>query len=56
MTAQLSMSGESLVMIIPPYESVIREGVMVSTLVATYQGPEGEETVPGTIAGSRGGL
>lgn len=70
MTAQVSMSGDSLVMILPPYESVIRDGVMVSTrsavvvdgdqmmgtLVATYQGPEGEETVPGTIAGSRGGM
>jgi hypothetical protein len=70
MAVQVSMSGDSLVMMVPEYESVIRDGVMVSTrsavvvdgdqmmgtLTATYRTPEGEEVVPGTITGSRSGM
>lgn len=70
MAVQVSMSGDSLVMMVPEYESVIRDGVMVSTrsavvvegdrmmgtLTATYRTAEGEEVVPGTITGSRTGM
>ena len=70
MAVQVSMSGDSLVMMVPEYESVIRDGVMVSTrpavvvdgdqmmgtLTATYRTAEGEEVVPGTITGSRSGM
>lgn len=71
MAVETSLSGDSLVMESAPYESVIRDGVtvsvrnavvmtddgrMVGTLVATYQTAEGEEVVPGTVAGERGGM
>jgi hypothetical protein len=65
---QVSMSGDSLVTVSDPYESVLREGVtvtvrtasvlqdgrLVGSLVATYQTPEGEEVVRGTVEGTRG--
>ncbi len=65
-----SMSGDSLVLVTEPYESILRDGVtvtvrtagvlvdgrMVGTLVATYQTPDGEEIVRGTIEGVRGGM
>lgn len=68
MTLEASMSGDSLVLVSPEYESVIRDGVTVSTrtaavmedgrmtgkLVATYQTAEGTEEVSGTIEGTRG--
>lgn len=70
MAAEAMMMGDSLVMQIAPYESVLRDGVMVSTrsavvvdgdrmtgnLVATYQTPEGEEVVSGTMEGARSGM
>mgnify|MGYP001823470159 CR=1 FL=1 len=70
MMTEAMMMGDSLVMEIAPYESVLREGVMVSTrsavvidgdrmmgnLVATYQTPEGEEVVSGTMEGARSGM
>lgn len=65
---EATMSGDSLVLVSPEYESVIQDGVMVSTrsavvlvgerlvgeLTATYRTPEGTEVVPGTIEGERG--
>lgn len=65
-----SMSGDSLILVTEPYESVLREGVTVSVrtagvmqgdamigkMVATYQTPEGEQVVNGTIEGTRGGM
>ena len=70
MMAEAMMMGDSLVMEIAPYESVLRDGVMVSTrsavvidgdrmmgsLVATYRTPEGEEVVSGTMEGARTGM
>lgn len=68
MTMEASMSGDSLVLVSPPYESVLRDGVMVTVrtaavvendrmmgkLLATYQTDEGTEEVTGTVEGSRG--
>ena len=68
MTMEASMSGDSLVLVSPEYESVIRDGVMVTVrtaavaedgrmmgkLLATYQTEEGTEEVTGTIEGTRG--
>lgn len=65
-----SMSGDSIVLVTEPYESILREGVtvsvrtaaalvdgrMVGTLVATYVTPDGEEVVSGTIEGVRDGM
>ncbi|HKK92436.1 MAG TPA: hypothetical protein VJ925_03340 [Longimicrobiales bacterium] len=65
-----SISGDSLILVSESYESVLREGVtvavrtagvmqdgaMVGKMVATYQTPEGEEVVSGTIEGTRGGM
>lgn len=70
MMMDMSMSGDSTVLTSPEYESVIREGVMVTvrtalvfdgdnmmgTLQATYRTPEGTEIVGGTLEGSRGGM
>jgi len=70
MMASATVVGDSLVMEVAEYESVLREGVMVSTrsavvmegemmmgnLVATYTTPEGEEVVSGTLSGTRGGM
>lgn len=67
MTLEASMSGDSLVLVSPTYESVIQDGVTVSTrtaavivdgrmvgdLIATYRSAEGTEEVPGTIEGTR---
>ena len=67
---QASMSGDSLILQAPEYESVLRAGVMVSTrtaavlhdgrmvgkLTATYRTPDGEEIVGGTMEGGRGGM
>lgn len=63
----VSMSGDSLVTRTAPYESVLREGVMVTVrtagvlqdgrmvgrLVATYAMPDGEEVVTGTTQATR---
>ncbi|UCC25264.1 MAG: hypothetical protein JSU98_16310 [Gemmatimonadales bacterium] len=67
-----SIVGDSLVLVSDPYESVLREGVMVTirtagvlqedgrmmgTLVATYQTPEGEQVVSGTFESTmQGGM
>jgi hypothetical protein len=65
-----SMSGDSLVLVSEPYESILRDGVtvtvrtagtlvdgrMIGSLVATYTTPDGEEVVRGTIEGTRGGM
>jgi hypothetical protein len=65
---EVSMAGDSLVLVSPEYESVLRDGVMVSTrsavvlvagrmvgeLTATYRTSEGTEVVSGTIEGDRG--
>lgn len=65
---EATMSGDSLVLVSPEYESVLRDGVMVSTrsavvlvgermtgeLTATYRTSEGTEVVSGTIEGERG--
>ena len=70
MIAEASIVGDSLVLQMPTYESVLREGVMVSTrsavvidgdsmmgnLVATYQTPEGDEVVSGSMQGARAGM
>lgn len=64
-----SMAGDSLVSQSEPYESVLREGVMVQTrmaavlrdgrmvgkVVATYTTPDGEQVVTGTLEGMRAG-
>ncbi len=69
MTLEVSMSGDSLIMESGQYESVIRDGVMVQIrtagvleggqmvgkIVATYSTPDGEQVVPGTLEGLRGG-
>ena len=61
-------SGDSVVSVIGPYESILRPGVMVTvrsvsrvegdrlvgTMEATYQGGEGESVVTGTVEGTRG--
>lgn len=68
MTMEASMSGDSLVLVSPEYESVLRDGVMVTVrtaavaendrmmgkLLATYQTEEGTEEVTGTVEGTRG--
>ena len=66
-----SMSGDSLIMVTDSYESVLRDGVMVSVrtatvmedenhmvgkMVATYTTPDGETQVPGTIQSMRSGM
>lgn len=66
----VTMSGDSIIMQGPEYESVIREGVTVSTrtaavvdgdmmmgsLTATYLSADGTEVVGGTMEGTRGGM
>lgn len=68
MTMEASMSGDSLVLVSPEYESVLRDGVVVTVrtaavaedgrmtgkLLATYQTAEGTEEVTGTVEGTRG--
>lgn len=70
MVVDVTMQGDSLVMEVPDYESVIRDGVTVSTrtaavvdgdqmmgtITATYRSAEGDEVVGGTMEGSRGGM
>lgn len=65
-----SISGDSLILVSDTYESVLRDGVTVSTrtagvlrdgqivgkMIATYQTPEGEEVVTGTFESTRGGM
>ncbi|MFN0100043.1 MAG: hypothetical protein ACKVS7_15335 [Gemmatimonadaceae bacterium] len=67
MAITVSMSGDSLVAQTPEYESVLRKGVMVSvrtasvmkdgalvgSMMATYRSPAGEEKVPGTFTGTK---
>jgi hypothetical protein len=64
-----TMVGDSLILDSEAYESVLREGVMVTVrtamvmadggitgkMVATYQTPDGDEIVAGTVEGSRSG-
>ncbi len=64
------LSGDSLVVQSPEYESVLRDGVMVSTrsavvlqgermighMVATYRTAEGAERVHGTMEGARASM
>jgi hypothetical protein len=68
LTMEVTMSGDSLVLVSPEYESVLRDGVMVSTrsaavlvgdrmvgeITATYRTSEGTEVVSGTMEGERG--
>lgn len=63
----VSMSGDSLVAVTAEYESVLRAGVMVTTrtasvmdagmmrgsMVATYNLPDGQQMVRGTVTASR---
>ena len=70
MAMTVTMTGDSIIMQGPEYESVIREGVTVSTrtaavvhddmmmgsLTATYQSADGTEIVGGTMEGTRGGM
>lgn len=65
-----SMSGDSLVLMSDPYESILREGVtvtvrtagvlsdgrLVGKMIATYQTPDGQEVVSGTIESTRSGM
>jgi hypothetical protein len=65
----VSMSGDSLISETEPYESVLRDGVMVrirtaavlregrmvGTFLATYMTPDGNQVIPGTIEGTRAG-
>lgn len=64
---RVSMVGDSLILISEPYESVVRakvqvqvrtaavlvEGGMAGKVIATYNSPDGQEVVMGTIRGSR---
>jgi hypothetical protein len=66
----LAVEGDSVVTEIGPYESILREGVMVTvrstsrlqdggmvgTMEATYAGGEGETVVGGRVEGTRGGM
>lgn len=67
----VSMEGDSVIMVTDPYESVLRDGVMVTvrtssalqgpdrmvgTIVATYATPDGETEVTGTMESVRGGM
>ena len=68
MAMDVTLVGDSVVSEIGPYESVLREGVMVTvrsvthlegdelvgTMTATYQDDEGETVVNGTVRGTRG--
>lgn len=68
-SATVSMSGDSLITVSEPYPSVLRDGVtvtvrtaavmrdgdLVGKVMATYQTPDGNEVVNGTIRGTRGG-
>ena len=64
----VAVAGDSVVTEMGPYESIIREGVMVTvrtvsrlqdgrlvgTMEATYAGGEGESVVQGRVEGTRG--
>ena len=64
----ITVAGDSVVNEVGPYESILREGVMVTvrtvsrlqdgrlvgTMEATYAGGEGETVVPGRVEGTRG--
>lgn len=70
MAVDVSMSGDSVIISSPEYQSVIRDGVSVSIrlaslvdgdmmtgrLVATYRSAEGEEIVGGSLEAHRGGM
>ena len=67
---QVSMMGDSLITVSDPYESVLRDGVMVTTrsaavmqdggmvgkVLVTYDTEAGEEQVSGTLTGARGSM
>lgn len=67
---EVSISGDSLIVQSAEYESVLREGVMVTvrtagvmaddgmvgTVLATYRSDGGDEQVSGTMEGMRGGM
>ena len=67
---EVSIAGDSLIVQSAEYESVLREGVMVTvrtagvmadggmvgTMLATYRSEGGDEQVAGTIEGMRGGM
>lgn len=69
MAVEASLAGDSLILVTPEYESVLLEGVMVSTrtavtlrggrmvgrIVAIYRAPDGEEVIVGSIDGDRVG-
>lgn len=64
---RVSMSGDSLILISEPYPSVLRDKVQVQVrtaavltddgmagkVIATYNSPDGQEVVMGTIRGAR---
>lgn len=69
--ATARMEGDSLILVTEAYESVLREGVMVTvrvagvmegddrmagTMLATYSTPDGETEVTGTTEMMRGGM
>lgn len=69
--ATASMVGDSLILVTEEYESVLRDGVMVTvrtagamvgadrmvgTMLATYSTPDGETEVTGTTEMVRGGM
>ncbi len=70
MVVDVTMEGDSVIMVVPDYESVIRDGVTVSTrtaavvdgddmmgtITATYRSDDGDEVVGGTMEGSREGM
>lgn len=67
---QVTMMGDSLITVSDPYESVLRDGVMVTTrsaavmrdggmvgkVLVTYDTDAGEEQVSGTLTGARGSM
>jgi hypothetical protein len=69
-SVEVSINGDSLIVQSAEYESVLRAGVMVTvrtagvmedggmvgTMLATYRTEAGEEQVPGTLEGMRGGM
>jgi hypothetical protein len=64
---RVSLVGDSLVLISEPYESILRENVQVQVrtaavltdggldgkLIATYNSPDGQQVVMGTIRATR---
>lgn len=66
---RVSMAGDSLVLISEPYESVLRpkvtvqlraagvlvDGSIAGKIIATYDTPDGQEVLMGTISATRAG-